>query len=215
MSSGTQPDSPATGGRFEGDAPLLTAGCVMEPRTPGSERDGTPGERTDDLRAELVATLATHRTGTFEDLAQALLEAGWRRVSVDDDTEGPAAAAVREFHVAFGLPINDTTRTLNKLRADLIREEAEETAEAVESGDLEHMAKELADLAYVVYGAALTLGIDLDRAIAEVHWSNMSKLVDGKPVMRPDGKVLKGPNYRPPDMRAAVQALRDGSGTCE
>jgi len=132
--------------------------------------------------------------------------AGYRRVVEDDTT---AAAMVREFHVAFDLPINDATRTLNKLRADLIREEAEETAEAVESGDLEHMAKELADLAYVVYGAALTLGIDLDVAIAAVHASNMSKLVDGRPVMRPDGKVLKGPNYAPPDMRAAVRALRE------
>jgi predicted HAD superfamily Cof-like phosphohydrolase len=119
-------------------------------------------------------------------------------------SEPSASDMVREFHVAFGLPINDATRTLNKLRADLIREEAGETAEAVESGDLEHMAKELADLAYVVHGAALTLGIDLDRAVAEVHRSNMSKLVDGKPVMRPDGKVLKGSNYQPPDMSGAL-----------
>lgn len=114
-------------------------------------------------------------------------------------------AAVREFHVAFDLPINDTTRTLNKLRADLIREEAAETAEAVESGGLEHIAKELADLAYVVYGAALTLGINLDEAIVRVHASNMSKLVDGKPVMRDDGKVLKGPNYLPPNMSGCTR----------
>lgn len=125
--------------------------------------------------------------------------------------EHTVAGMVREFHEAFDLPINDATRTLNKLRADLIREEAEETADAVESGDLEHMAKELADLAYVVYGAALTLGINLDIAVAAVHRSNMSKLVDGKPVMRPDGKVLKGPNYVAPDMSAAVRAVRDGA----
>jgi predicted HAD superfamily Cof-like phosphohydrolase len=104
------------------------------------------------------------------------------------------------------LPIGDTTRTLNKLRADLIREEGREAGEALESGDLEHTAKELADLVYVAYGAAVTLGIDLDRAVAEVHRSNMSKLVDGRPVMRADGKVLKGPNYQPPDMSACVPA---------
>lgn len=124
--------------------------------------------------------------------------------------ESEAMAAVREFHEVFGLPINDTTQTPGKLRADLIREEAAETAEAIEIGNLEDKAKELADLAYVVYGAALTFGIDLDEAIAEVHRSNMSKLVDGRPVMRADGKVLKGPNYRPPDMaRAVVRALRE------
>jgi hypothetical protein len=34
----------------------------------------------------------------------------------------------------------------------------------------------------------------------EVHRSNMSKLVDGKPVYREDGKVMKGPNYSPADL---------------
>lgn len=112
---------------------------------------------------------------------------------------------VREFHVAFGLSIGDTTRTFNELRAKLIREEAEEAAVAVEFEPLPQIAKELADLVIVAYGAALTMGIDLDRAVALVHASNMSKLgVDGRPVMRADGKVLKGPNYRPPDMAAAV-----------
>lgn len=126
-------------------------------------------------------------------------------------SKSTAAAAVREFHVAFGLPINDTTRTHNRLRADLIREEGREAATALEVGDLEHIAKELADVVYVSYGAALTLGIDLDEAIAEVHRSNMTKLVDGAPIMRPDGKVLKGPNYRPPDMAAVVARADDAT----
>lgn len=117
---------------------------------------------------------------------------------------GPMAL-VREFHEAFGLPINDATRTLNKLRADLIREEGREAATALEAGPPEAWAKELADLVIVTYGAALTLGIDLDEAVRLVHASNMSKLgYDGKPVMRPDGKVLKGPNYEPPDMTSAL-----------
>src|SRR5688500_96789 len=110
-------------------------------------------------------------------------------------------ALVREFHEAFGLPIADTTRTLNTLRADLIREEAREAAEAIEEDGPEEWAKELADLVIVAYGAALTFGIDLDRVIPLVHASNMSKLgTDGKPVMRDDGKVLKGPNYTEPDL---------------
>lgn len=114
-------------------------------------------------------------------------------------------AAVREFHKAFNLPINDTTRTLNKLRADLIREEAREAADAIEGEGREAWAKELADLVIVAYGAALTFGIDLDRAVHLVHASNMSKLgTDGKPVMREDGKVLKGPNYLPPDMTSVL-----------
>jgi hypothetical protein len=37
------------------------------------------------------------------------------------------------------------------------------------------------------------------EAFKRVHASNMSKLGnDGKPIRREDGKVLKGPNYKPP-----------------
>ena len=45
------------------------------------------------------------------------------------------------------------------------------------------------------------MGWLLDEALNRVHLSNMSKLgVDGKPIYREDGKVLKGPNYKPPDL---------------
>ena len=38
-----------------------------------------------------------------------------------------------------------------------------------------------------------------------VFESNMSKLDDqGKPIYREDGKVLKGPNYQPPDLTSLV-----------
>jgi predicted HAD superfamily Cof-like phosphohydrolase len=112
---------------------------------------------------------------------------------------------VLEFHRVFGCAINDTTRTHNTMRAELILEEAAEAAEALLIGDRQMIARELADLVYVAYGAAITLGIALDRAVSEVHRANMSKLdSDGTPVFRPDGKVLKGPNYQAPDMSGCV-----------
>ena len=59
--------------------------------------------------------------------------------------------------------------------------------------------KELADLVYVCYQYSENLGWDLDEALNRVHQSNMSKLgEDGQPIRREDGKVLKGPNYKPP-----------------
>ena len=58
--------------------------------------------------------------------------------------------------------------------------------------------KELADLVYVCFQFAAAAGWELDEALDRVHQSNLSKLVDGKPVKRDDGKVLKGPNYQPP-----------------
>ena len=61
--------------------------------------------------------------------------------------------------------------------------------------------KELADLVYVCYQYAENMGWFLDEALDRVHQSNMSKLgEDGLPIYREDGKVLKGPNYAPPNL---------------
>lgn len=118
---------------------------------------------------------------------------------------------VREFHRAFGSELDQKiSGRLVDLRLNLIEEEWYElTQEFYEPQDYmlkdkvdkTKVAKELADLLYVVYGTAATFGIDIDRVFDEVHKSNMSKLgEDGKPVYREDGKVLKGPNYQPPKL---------------
>ena len=65
--------------------------------------------------------------------------------------------------------------------------------------------KELADLVYVCYQFAANMGWNLDKAMDKVHESNMSKLDEyGKPIFREDGKVLKGPNYSPPNLEELV-----------
>ena len=65
--------------------------------------------------------------------------------------------------------------------------------------------KELADLVYVCYQYAENQKWDLDEALDRVHKSNMSKLdEDGNPIFRKDGKVLKGPNYAPPNLEDLV-----------
>ena len=133
---------------------------------------------------------------------------------------------VVEFHHAFGVPVHEQPRIPHagrrKLRLNLILEELLELAAASgfkitvssggkvirfeEAGDnlgvsLVEAADAITDLRYVVDGASLEWGIPLERCLAEVHRSNMSKLgVDGKPLLREDGKVLKGPNYSPPDL---------------
>jgi predicted HAD superfamily Cof-like phosphohydrolase len=120
------------------------------------------------------------------------------------------AAAVAEFHQAFGRPVRrqpsaDVDPALARLRVDLVQEEVGEFIAASEQGDLIGIADALADIVYVVYGTALTYGIDLDAVLREVHRSNMSKLdSDGKPVLRPDGKVLKSDRYSPPDIASVL-----------
>lgn len=67
--------------------------------------------------------------------------------------------------------------------------------------NLKKIAKESADLKVVTYGTDAALGIDADVAFDAVHQSNMSKIgADGKVIKREDGKVLKGPNYKEPNM---------------
>jgi predicted HAD superfamily Cof-like phosphohydrolase len=112
-----------------------------------------------------------------------------------------AAMFLLQFHKTF-VPEGLDVRAV---RAALLDEEHKEIQEALASGDREAIAKELADLVYVAHGTALVYEIDLDIALREIHDSNMTKLGDdGKPVLRADGKILKGPNYKPPDMRVAL-----------
>jgi len=126
--------------------------------------------------------------------------------------EFDVAGAVAEFHRAFGLPVRrspgaDIDRDLARLRIGLLEEEVSEFAAAAEQQDLVGIADALADIAYVIYGTALTYGIDLDAVLREVHRSNMSKLGgDGKPLLRDDGKVIKSERYVPPDL---AQELAD------
>ena len=116
---------------------------------------------------------------------------------------------VREFHETYDLPVADVPNhppaDRIRLRKDLISEEYWEYDRAVEKNDLINIAQELADLLYVVYGAALEYGIPLDEVVAEVHRANMSKLdTDGSVIRRDDGKVLKGPNYKAPDLESLL-----------
>lgn len=121
----------------------------------------------------------------------------------------PWVAQVRDFHEAMNLPKGvefiSKHNPLILLRYRLIQEEFNEVAQELlkvdEEKDFPNLAKELADLIIVAIGTALTFGIDIDMVMAHVHHSNMSKLDDdGNPIYNSDGKVMKGPNYQPPDL---------------
>jgi len=132
--------------------------------------------------------------------------------AASQELAGPSRSAVQvgDFHRAYGLPVRDvpTAEVGAKqvaLRLALIQEEVGELAEAARAGDLIGVADALADIVYVAYGTAHVYGIDLDAVLDEVHASNMTKLgADGRPIRRADGKVLKGTDYRPPDIAAVL-----------
>tara|TARA_B100000519_G_C14141232_1_gene389920 strand:- start:456 stop:881 length:426 start_codon:yes stop_codon:yes gene_type:complete len=126
----------------------------------------------------------------------------------------------RIFREKFGQEILDNIssagfikKKLWDMQLDLIEEEASELFEAAE--DLFEspednqlrikFVKEISDLVFVCYQLAAAFSIDLDEAMLRVFDSNMSKLDEyGKPIYREDGKVLKGPNYKEPDLSVCV-----------
>ena len=119
---------------------------------------------------------------------------------------------VAEFHRTFDIlvataPVVPDPAT-RRLRERLIQEEFDELKEAMERTDVCAIAKELADLLYVVYGTAVSCGIDMQPVFREVHRSNMSKHGGYK---RDDGKWVKPTTYSPASIEPLLTIQRQAS----
>jgi predicted HAD superfamily Cof-like phosphohydrolase len=119
---------------------------------------------------------------------------------------------VREFHDAFGIENNHrpTVKLAPEeidLRYKLMREENEEYLDAAKTGDLVEVADALGDMLYILCGTILKHGMQhkIEEVYREIQKSNMSKLgPGGVPIYREDGKVMKGPDYFRPDIKAIL-----------
>lgn len=117
--------------------------------------------------------------------------------------------SVKIFHEAFGIKISnkptlELSKDILKLRHSLMVEENNEYLKAVEEKNLIEVADALGDMLYILCGTILTHGFQnlIEDIFDEIQSSNMSKLGDeGKPIYRNDGKVLKGPNYKKPNIK--------------
>jgi predicted HAD superfamily Cof-like phosphohydrolase len=118
-------------------------------------------------------------------------------------------AMVEEFHHKFDILVNRQPTLPNgaakELRVRLIQEEFDELNDAMAGENLSAVAKELADLLYVVYGTAVSYGIDMEPVFREVHRSNLSKVGGYK---RADGKWVKPPTYSPAGLDPILEAQR-------
>ena len=131
------------------------------------------------------------------------------RITPDIHTTRLSSQA-QEFREAYQISNSNQLQVRSRQR-NLITEEFKEFLEAdgqlylTSSKVKQDCLKELADLVYVCYQYAVNMGWDLDEAMHRVHESYMSKLDEnGNPVLREDGKVLKGPNYKPPNLTDLV-----------
>lgn len=119
----------------------------------------------------------------------------------------------REFQRLYELPSGtpDSMRTQVKnikeeyLELRIALKEYEEAPERLLKTRAEDALKEMGDEVYTLYQLAVERGWDLDEALRRIHASNLSKLDEnGRPIRNEYGKVLKGPNYVPPDLSDLV-----------
>ncbi len=132
------------------------------------------------------------------------------RIYPDTTHKTRLSSQAQEFREAYKIS-NSKGRPSRNKQKNLIVEEFKEFLEAEallfrDNPDIhQDCVKELADLVYVCYQYAANMSWDLDKALNLVHESNMSKLGDnGEPIYREDGKVLKGPNYKPPNLSTCL-----------
>jgi NTP pyrophosphatase (non-canonical NTP hydrolase) len=109
------------------------------------------------------------------------------------------------WHLKFKQPFRMPGKVLPprmdriELRNKLLLEECRETCRALEECNMVEVADGLADVIFVACGTAVECGIPLRDVFALVVASNYSKAdEEGNPILREDGKVLKGPNYWAP-----------------
>jgi len=120
---------------------------------------------------------------------------------------------VRDWHNRFQVPVLDKPALpegRREMRLDILEEEVRELREAVEAGDMTEVLDALCDIQYVLDGTFLEFGLHPLKApaFAEVHASNLSKLDErGQPILREDGKVLKGPNFFRPDLERVLKTV--------
>lgn len=119
--------------------------------------------------------------------------------------------SVEEFHEKFKQTQSPYFMNLSQeeatLRHKLMVEEADEYLDAVKQDDVIGIADALGDQLYILCGTILKHGMQdlIEDVFDEIHRSNMSKLgPDGEPILREDGKILKGPNYRPPNIGGVI-----------
>jgi len=99
-----------------------------------------------------------------------------------------AIDAVKEFNKAFKIEYSET-------------QEANLDDSTVE---LRYRLMQVGDKLYILCGTILAHGLQhkIVEVFDEIQRSNMSKLsLDGSPVIREDGKILKGPNYFKPNIK--------------
>lgn len=125
---------------------------------------------------------------------------------------------VKQFHDTYDIPIATFPQVIEvkegAVRLNLMYEEMVETQNATRREDLTEVFDGIGDQLYILAGTILKYGMQeiIIDGFNAIHDSNMTKLSeDGSPIYREgDGKVLKGPFYKPPT-EDLIKILQNGT----
>lgn len=116
---------------------------------------------------------------------------------------------IKAHAIACGwvLPTNPTFPwdDIRQLQIQNMNEEVAELVRAEIDDDIVNVADALGDIIHsaLYYGAQY--GIDMDAVLEEIHQSNLSKInKDGTILRHQNGKIKKGPDYVPPDIKKVL-----------
>lgn len=115
--------------------------------------------------------------------------------------------------------VNMLQEELDELREEVLSYEESETDKPVLRQGLSRIevADALGDIIYVAMGTMAKLGINYEMVMDAICTSNESKYTDGKLVKNEQGKILKGTNFKAPDLsfvndKASQEAVKNNSG---
>jgi predicted HAD superfamily Cof-like phosphohydrolase len=132
------------------------------------------------------------------------------RISFDPNDTPPIATHVLRVQMiaselvelarAMGVALRiDTSRPGDEDSCVLVEGTATEQYNPIEAADA------FGDIRYLTDGGNIECGFPGEIVLAEIHRSNLSKLMpDGSVKRREDGKVMKGPNYFKPNIGKCI-----------
>ena len=146
-----------------------------------------------------------------EYLHSTLLRAGVRNADVHFGVPSREHQDVREFSEKFDLPLPKTPTLMDsptaQFRINRMLEEVKEFEAAHLGHDLHDAADALIDLAYIVHGTALMMGLPWEELWYEVHAANMRKV---RAARKEDSKhgttldIVKPEGWKAPDHTHAL-----------
>lgn len=182
------------------DQRLVSLGTRLEVRPANGQYHDQGLDSVSEFQAAFGQYVATKpELPTISDECEESLKARHKEMAAMGEKLKKDAAWFKEWGDVWG--------ALLFIRLQLCQEELAELAEAMLERDIIGCLDALTDMTYVADGTYLTLGLGHYKlaALAEVHSSNMSKLgEDGKPIISEAGRVVKGPNYRRPDLKSVL-----------